>query len=59
MDKKYMILIVENLIIWSIVFGIFSYLHYEKKQCVENGGTIVRTYGRNSGFTCLPKGSDK
>lgn len=51
--------IIELIFAILVIFGVFSYLNYEKKQCIENGGKIARTYGRNYGFTCIPKGSDK
>jgi hypothetical protein len=42
------LLVVGVLLILALAFA-----NAEQENCVANGGTVVKTYGRNGGFSCI------
>lgn len=41
------------LVLGFIVILVLAFAYTEQDKCVANGGTVVKTYGSNGGFSCI------
>ena len=41
------------LVLGFILILVLAFTYTEQEKCVENGGTVIKTYGSNRGFSCI------
>lgn len=45
--------IVALIVIGFMTILAIAFYYAEQEECVANGGTVVKTYGSNGGFSCI------